>query len=155
MGRVVEHELAAILPVHLLDRLAHLALEPLHPSLHAAYLGLELEYRLDAGQVEPELGRESLDQPEPLEVGLGVEAGVPRGTLGAHEPLLLIHAQGLRVHPDELGCDGDHVARSVVHHARSRKMRTATELIARRPATTRATATSASAFSQPGRGSPS
>ena len=89
------------------------------------------------------------------EVGLGVETRVPRGALRADEPLLLVHAQGLRVHPDELGCDGDHVARSVVHHARSRKMRTATELIASSPMTTRATATSASAFSQPGRGSPS
>ena len=68
--------------------------------------------RLDAGEVEPELGREPLDQAQPLEVGLGVEARVAGRALRPHEALLLVDAERLRVHADELGGDGDHVARA-------------------------------------------
>ncbi len=49
-----------------------------HPALHALQLVLEPEHVLDAGEVEPELGRQPLDQSQPLEVGLGVEARVAR-----------------------------------------------------------------------------
>ena len=43
-----------------------------------AQLVLEPEHVLDAGEVEPELGRQPLDQPQPLDVGLGVEARAAR-----------------------------------------------------------------------------
>ena len=39
--------------MHLSDRLAHLALEALHPRLHPLQLLLEVEHRLDASEVEP------------------------------------------------------------------------------------------------------
>ena len=48
----VEHEVAAVLLVHLFDALAQLALEPLQPPLHALELVLEAEHVLDAGEVE-------------------------------------------------------------------------------------------------------
>ena len=44
---------------------------------------------------------------------VGVEARVARGALRPHEPLLLVDAQRLRMHADELGGDADHVARPV------------------------------------------
>ena len=59
----------------------------------------------------PELGREPLDQPQPLEVGLRVEARVPGRPLRPDETLGLVDPQRLRVHADELGGDRDHVAR--------------------------------------------
>ncbi len=71
---------------------------------------------LDAGEVEPDLGREPLDQPQPLHVRLGVEPRVPRGALGPDEPLLLVDPQRLGMHPDELRGDGDHVAGTLVDH---------------------------------------
>ena len=51
---------------------------------------------------------------QPLDVRVGVEARVAGGALRAHEPLLLVDAQRLRMHADELGGDADHVARTVV-----------------------------------------
>src|SRR4029450_8378927 len=50
------------------------------------------------------------------EVGLRVEARVAGGALRPDEALLLVLAQRLRMHADELGGDGDHVARAVVDH---------------------------------------
>src|SRR5436190_22399811 len=133
MGWVLENEIAAVLLVHLLDRLAHLALEALHPRPHPLQLLLEAEHGLDAGQVEAELRRQPLDQAQALEVGLRVEAGVPGGALRADQPFLLVHAQRLRVHADELGGDGDHVARAIIHPAiPSPSPRAATTTAARR-----------------------
>ena len=43
---------------------------------------------------------------------------LPGGALRPHEALLLVDAQRLRVHADELGGDADHVARAVVHRGR-------------------------------------
>src|SRR5262249_54611785 len=52
-----------------------------------------------------------------LEVGVRVEPGVPGRPLRSHEPLVLVDPQRLRVHADDLGGDGDHVAGRVVHQA--------------------------------------
>src|SRR2546430_7812855 len=72
---LVEHEVAPVLLVNVLDLFAHLTVEPLQPLVCPAQLVLEPQHDLDAGQVEPELRGQPLDQPQALEVGLGVEAG--------------------------------------------------------------------------------
>ena len=66
LRRAVEDEVAAVLAVHLVDRLAHLALHPVEPAAHARELVLEVEHALDAGEVEADLGRQPLDQLQPL-----------------------------------------------------------------------------------------
>src|SRR4029079_4090359 len=103
------NEVAAIVPVDSGDCVAHLTLHPVEPRVHSTQLVLEAKHLLDAGEVEPELGREALDQTQPREVVLRVEARVPGGALRAHEALLLVDAQRLRMHADELGGDGAHV----------------------------------------------
>ena len=108
------------LALYLAAGISQLALETLHARQHQQPLLLEPEHGLDAGEVEPELARQPLDQAQALEVGLRVETRVPCSALGLDEALLLVHAQGLRVHSDELRCDGDHVAGAVVDHVRSR-----------------------------------
>jgi hypothetical protein len=70
--------------VHLGQRLAHLGLQALDAATHAQQLVLEHEHALDAGEVEPELGRQPLDEPQPLDVRVGVEPRVPGGALGPH-----------------------------------------------------------------------
>src|SRR6266480_7865660 len=116
---LVEHEVAPVLLVNVLDLFAHLAVEPLQPLVRSAQLVLEPQHDLDAGQVEPELRGQPLDQPEAFEVGLGVEAGVPACPLRADEALVLVDPQRLGVHADELGRDRDHVARPVVNQCSS------------------------------------
>src|SRR5438105_8787288 len=101
-ARVVDHELAPVLLVHLLDLLAELALEPGDPAVQPLHLVTQAKHRLDAREIEPELGRETLDELQPLEVALRVEPRVPRRPLRPHEPLLLVDPQRLRVHPDDL-----------------------------------------------------
>jgi hypothetical protein len=112
-------QFAPVLLVHLLDLLAHPPLHLLEPRLQPIDLILEPEHGLDAGEVEPELGSQLLDQPQPLEVDVRVETRVAARPLRAHESLLLVHPQRLRVHADELGGDGDHVPGPVVHYVRS------------------------------------
>src|SRR4029079_1691591 len=53
---------------------------------------------------------------QPLDVGLAVEPRAAGCSLGAHEALVLVDAQRLRVHPDELRRDADHVAGMVGGH---------------------------------------
>ena len=108
-------ELALVGAVHRGDLLAQLALEPLHARLHPPQLVLEAEHLLDAGEVEPELGGQPLDQPQPLDVDLRVEARAAWSPARAHEPLRLVQAEGLRMHADEVGRDGDHVAGPIGH----------------------------------------
>src|SRR5919205_2583986 len=116
VGRLVgvEDEVAPVLPVHLRDLLLKLSLEPRDAPPEPLDLVAEREDGLDAGEVEPELGREPLDEPQPLEVALRVEPRVPRRALRPDEPLLLVDPERLRVHADELGGDADHVARAIV-----------------------------------------
>src|SRR5581483_4873964 len=59
--------------------------------------------------------RQPLDDAQPLDVGLAVQARAAGRALRAHEPLVLVEAQRLRVHADELGRDADHVDRTVAH----------------------------------------
>src|SRR5215204_2477482 len=117
--RLPEHELALVLTVDVVDRLVHLALEALDAHAHATELVLEAEHLLDTGVVEPQLVREALDHAQPLEIRLGVEAGVPGGALRPHEALLLVQAERLGVHADDVGGDGDHVAGPLVEHHRT------------------------------------
>src|SRR5262249_32689087 len=116
-------EVAPVLPVHIVDGLAHLTFHPVEPAVHAQQFVLEPQHVLDARKVEAELVRQALNQSEPVEVGLRVETCVSRGALRADQPLVLVDAQRLRVHADEVGRDGDHVARTVVHHLRPPRMR--------------------------------
>src|SRR6266550_6013007 len=111
---LIEHEVAPVLLVNVLNLFAHLAVEALEPLVSPAQLVLEPQHDLDTGQVEPELGRQPLDQAEPLEVGLRVEACVPACPLRTDEALVLVDPQRLGMHADELGRDRDHVARAVV-----------------------------------------
>src|SRR5205085_2814636 len=116
---LIEHQVAPVLLVNVLNLFAHLAVEALEPLVSPAQLVLEPQHDLDTGQVEPELGRQPLDQAQPLEVGLRVEACVPACPLRTDEALVLVDPQRLGVHADKLGRDRDHVARAVVHHRSS------------------------------------
>ena len=118
---MVDDELPPVRAVNRGDLGAQLALEPVHPRLHLPQLVLEPEHLLDAGEVEPELGREPLDEPEAVEVAVGVEPRAARRARGPDEPLRLVQPQRLRVHADEVGGDGDHVAAAVGHQRASAK----------------------------------
>ena len=111
----VEDDLAPVLPVGLVDLGAERCLELLHPRAHPPQLVLEPQHVLDAREVEPELRRQLLDQPQPLDVGLGVEPRAARRARRAHEALRLVGAQRLRMHAGELRRDRDHVAGTVAH----------------------------------------
>src|SRR5688500_1509181 len=111
LRRLVHDDLAAVGAVDGADLLAQLALEPLGPRTLAPELVLEPEHVLDPREVEPELGRQPLDHAQPLEIALGVAARSAGRPLRPHQPLRLVDAQRLLVHADELGCDGDRVAR--------------------------------------------
>src|SRR5215207_2887449 len=115
VGVAVEHDLAAVLLVDVADLLAHLALHAVEPRAKPLQLVLEAHDRLDACEIEPELARQPLDEAQALEVGLRVEARPSRRAARPEEPFSFVDAQGLRVHADELGSDGDHVARPLVH----------------------------------------
>ena len=99
----------------LVDLGAERRLELLHPRPQAPQLVLEPQHVLDAGEVEPELRRQLLDQAQAGDVVLGVEPGATGRARGRDEALRLVGAQRLRVHAGELGGDGDHVARTVAH----------------------------------------
>src|SRR3712207_7124992 len=80
---ILRHPRSTLFPYATLFRsvgelLAVLPLEPLEPRVHPVQLVLEAEHVLDAGEVQPELVRQALDQPQPLDVTLGVEPRVPR-----------------------------------------------------------------------------
>jgi hypothetical protein len=48
--------------MHVVERAPHLALHALQTAAHLLQVVLESEHALDAGQVQAEVGRESLDQ---------------------------------------------------------------------------------------------
>src|SRR5436190_12257711 len=75
-GWLPRHEVAAVLPVYLVDRLTHLALHPVKPPAPAQQFVLQPQHVLDAGQVQAELVRQPLDQPQPLEIGFRVQPRV-------------------------------------------------------------------------------
>src|SRR5262249_60308443 len=80
-GGVPEGWVPAALPpvraVNLGDLCAELPLDTLHASAHAAELVLQAQDVLDAREIQSELGRQVLDETEPLHVVLRVEAGAP------------------------------------------------------------------------------
>src|SRR5207248_7193350 len=86
---LVEHEVAPVLLVDVPNLLAHLALEPLEALVRLAQLVLEPQHHLDAGEIEPELGGQTLDQPQTLEIRLRVETGVPARPPRVDQPLVL------------------------------------------------------------------
>lgn len=112
---MVQNDVAAILPVGRADLVAKVALQLLHPDSQPTKLVLEAEHVLDAGEIQPKLGGESLDQPEPLDVSLGVQPRSTRRPRRTDKPFRLVHPERLRVKPGELGGDGDHVERAVGH----------------------------------------
>src|SRR5262245_15291003 len=116
-------EVASVLPMHLVDGLAHLALHPVEPAVHAHELVLQAQHVLHPGEIEPQLVRQALNQAKAVEIGLRVEACVAGRALRTDEALVLVDAQRLRVHADDLRRDRDHVARAVVHHRRPPRMR--------------------------------
>src|SRR5439155_14188921 len=117
--RLVEHEVAPVLLVHVLDLLAHLALEPFDARVGAAQLVFESQDDFDAREVEAEFSGQPLDQAQPLQIGLRVETRVSARPLRADETLVLVDSQRLRMHADELGGDRDHVAGAIVHQPSS------------------------------------
>src|SRR3954454_3630670 len=127
-GRPPHDEVAAVLAVHLTDRLAHLALHAVETLVHPHELVLQAQHLLDAGEVEPELGREALDQTQPVEVGFRVETRVAARPLGTDQTLVFVDAKRLGVHADEVGRDGDHVTGPVVHHSPSFRRRSSSSL---------------------------
>src|SRR5690242_6693428 len=95
-------KVAAVLPVHVVDRGAHLALHAVEPPAHAHDFVLQAQHVLDAREVQAELVRQPLDQPQPVEVRFGVQPRVAGCALRADEALVLVDAQRLRVHADEI-----------------------------------------------------
>jgi drug/metabolite transporter (DMT)-like permease len=83
-------------------------LELADAALHPLELGFELEHALDAREVHPVGGGESLDAAQPLDVRVRVQARALRRALGLDQAARLVHAQRLGVHVGELGRDGDH-----------------------------------------------
>src|SRR5262249_1198870 len=114
--RAVEHEVAAVVPVHFVERGAHLLFHSFHAGAHALQLVLHEEDALDAREIQPELGRQPLDQPQPLDIRVRVETRVAGSALRRDETTLVVDAKRLRMHADELRGDRDHVARPVVDH---------------------------------------
>src|SRR5258706_2484707 len=111
----IQHQVAAIFLVHLLDLVAHLLLQLLDLCVRAAQLVLEPQHELDAREVEAELRRQPLDDLQPVDVRLGVDARSARRAFRPHETPVLVGAQRLRMHVGELRGDTDHVHRAVVH----------------------------------------
>jgi len=94
----VEHEVAAVFLVNSLDLVAQLLLQVLDLNVCAAQLVFELQHELDAREIEAELRRQPLDDAQPLDVGLRVEARPARRALRPHETLRLVRSERLRVH---------------------------------------------------------
>src|SRR5438046_877747 len=108
-------ELPLVGAVDLLDSREHLALEVLgllaHPvelSLHRLHDLLEREHPLDAGEVQPEVGRQLLNALQLLDVALRIEARPLGRALRLDQALGLIDPERLRMHAGELGGDRDH-----------------------------------------------
>ena len=81
------HQVAPVVTVGLLDRVARLGPDPLELGPQAGHLGLELEHPADPFEVEPG-GGEVLDVAEPLDVALASSGGCrPRCATGRPGPV--------------------------------------------------------------------
>src|SRR5687768_17087257 len=89
--RAVEDDFPLVRAVNVGDLRAKLALESIHARARLVQLVLQAEHMLDTGVVEPELGRQPVDQAEALDVRVRVETRTARSAPGAHEPLRLVH----------------------------------------------------------------
>src|SRR5512133_821896 len=113
-GRGVGDQVAAARAADRLDLLAVAAGLGPQLGLQGGHRGLEPLDLLGEGdhpphtfQVHAVVGQ-PLDLQQPLDVPLGVAAGVGGGPLGPDQPLPLVDAQGLGVDPGQLGRDRDH-----------------------------------------------
>src|SRR5512138_3121178 len=88
--RPVQDDLAPVGAVYLGDLRTELPLEPLHAEARSVELVLQPQDLLDPCQVESELGREALDEAEPIHVGVRVEPRAARRAARAHEALRLV-----------------------------------------------------------------
>src|SRR4029079_4154517 len=86
-----------------------------HAGLQPAQLVLEPQNVLNAGEIETELGREALDEPQPLDVGVRGETCATRRARRRDETSRLVHPQRLRVQPGQVGRDRDHVPPALGH----------------------------------------
>src|SRR3977135_4504215 len=86
----VEHQVAATFLVNSLHVVAQLLLQLRDLSLGAAQLVFEPQHELHAREVEAELRRQPLDDPQTLDVGLGIETRAARRALRAYEALRLV-----------------------------------------------------------------
>src|SRR5262249_49365417 len=101
------NEGAPVLPMPVVDGRAHLALHPVEPAVHTHELVLQAHHVLDAGEIETQLVRQALNQAQTVEIGLRVEARVAGRALRTDQAFVLVDAQRLRVHADELRRDRD------------------------------------------------
>ena len=85
--------------------------------LKEAELFVHAEDDVDAGEVDAELVDQALGLADALNVAVGIHADVAGGALRFDEAGALVVAQGLLVHADEVGGDGDDVAGLVFGHA--------------------------------------
>lgn len=78
---------------------------------------LEVEDADYAGKIDPLIGQ-FVDQVQPVDVSLGIHAGIPAGTLGRDQALLLVCTKGLGMDARQFGCDADHIQGTVpvVHY---------------------------------------
>src|SRR5215207_2640569 len=118
--RRVGDQVAAGRAAHGLDLLAvaaglgpQLGLEGGHGGLEALDLLGELDHPPHAFQVHAVAGQ-ALDLQQPLDVPLGVAAGVGGGPLGPDQPLALVDPERLGVDPGQLGRDRDDEHRPVL-----------------------------------------
>src|SRR6476659_975660 len=127
-GRCPRDEVAAVLAMHLADRVAHLALHAVERPPHALHLVLQLHHLLHSREVQAEVVRQLLDQPQPLDVRLGIQPRVSCRALRTDQPFAFVDAKRLRMHADDVGGNGDHVTRTVVHHRPSFRRRSSSSL---------------------------
>src|ERR671934_752493 len=84
------NEVAAVMPVHGVDRLSHLALHAVEAPAHPHELVLQPQHVLDTGEIEPELVRQPLDQLQPLEIRVGVQPRVAGRPLRPDQSFALV-----------------------------------------------------------------
>src|SRR5579885_2825833 len=97
--------------------LLHDGSELVHLVFHLDHFFAHVENDFDAGEIDTHVASQSQNHIEPLEVGIGVEAGIALRAGGLQEANALVKPQGLRVQLVQLGHGADHVAGSGVFFA--------------------------------------
>ena len=96
--------------MHAVGQATHLFVQVVDFLIALVETALQIQNSNDARKVDA-LTRELVDKLKALDVGL--HARVAARALRAHEALLLVNAQRLRVHARQLGRDADHIERCV------------------------------------------